>query len=151
MPGAPNDPAPTMHCGTLYRVTRHLFVYGTLLSGLRALPGWTARCRARRVGEGTICARLYDLGRYPGAVAASGGQDRVHGEVYALAEPEAALRLLDDYEGCDPARPEVSLFVRSIVSATMGDGRRRQAWAYFFNGDVSRAWPIAGGDWRKRR
>ena len=43
-------------------------------------------------------ARLYDLGRYPGACDPDGEEDIVHGEVVLLADPRA-LAWLDDYEG----------------------------------------------------
>jgi gamma-glutamylcyclotransferase (GGCT)/AIG2-like uncharacterized protein YtfP len=66
---------------------------------------------------------LYDLGRYPGVMRDSKSR-RVYGELYEIPDDAAdrALDALDQYEGSE--------FVRRRVFVTMGDGRRRGAWAY---------------------
>ena len=99
-------PAPA--CANSERMTaetsRYLFVYGTLMSGARGALGLEQRLRLAResdsLGPASLhFARLYDLGRYPGAAISDGEEDIVHGEAVLLADPDAALAWLDDYEG----------------------------------------------------
>ena len=82
---------------------QNLFVYGTLMSTATGALGRDMRLRLRRearlLGAATMPGRLYDLGRYPGLVAATETADVVHGEVLALVDPAATLPWLDDYEG----------------------------------------------------
>ena len=76
----------------------HLFVYGTLLSSAGHPMGARLGREARLIGEASIRAALYSLGRYPGLVEAADRGKRVHGEVYALNSPAASLAWLDAYE-----------------------------------------------------
>jgi gamma-glutamylaminecyclotransferase len=73
-----------------------LFVYGTLKRGCknhRHLAGQIYVGEARTVAG----YRLYDLGDYPGMVAAPDDTEGVTGELW-LAD-DAALARLDDFEG----------------------------------------------------
>jgi len=121
-----------------------LFVYGTLMRGLR--EDWRRRAGAEFVGRGTIRGNLYDRGEYPGAkvVGAEPGR-RVSGELYRLRHAELALRLLDKYEEFSPLEPKKSLFVRELVPVTLEDGRKKRAWAYLYNRGIAGAKLIATG------
>ena len=84
--------------------SRYLFVYGTLMSGARSALGTQQRLRLAQesdsLGPASLhFARLYDLGRYPGAAISDGEEEIVHGEAVLLADPDAALAWLDPYEG----------------------------------------------------
>ena len=125
-----------------------LFVYGTLLQGLR--DDVLKRVGAKLVGTGRIQGKLYDFGRYPGAKANIRRSDRVRGEVLRLPDPENALAILDEYEGVLPAAPAKSEFVRSAVRVVLDDGRQCQAWAYLYNRRVGEAKLIPSGDYRQR-
>jgi gamma-glutamylcyclotransferase (GGCT)/AIG2-like uncharacterized protein YtfP len=94
-------------------------------------------------------ASLYDLGDYPGArlISATSGEG-VSGELYRLRDSSLALRTLDKYEEFFPHEPRKSLFVRKRVSVTLEDGRRKRAWAYFYNRAVAGAKPIPSGRFR---
>ncbi len=105
---------------------------------------------ARLIGSGTIRARLYDLGPYPGVKASSESSDRVQGEVHRLLDPARALAILDRYEGLVPAAPARSEFARDVVSVTLDDGSKRQAWAYFYNRPVDERMLVPSGDYRQR-
>jgi gamma-glutamylcyclotransferase (GGCT)/AIG2-like uncharacterized protein YtfP len=113
--------------------------------------GWQDRLGAELVGQGSTCGRLYDLGGYPGATPDGGesGQ-RVKGELYRLGDPELAMRVLDEYEDFFPLHPEQSLFVRTLVLVTLENGRREDAWAYFYNRAVDETKLIPSGDYRDR-
>ena len=65
---------------------------------------WATRLRteARLIGAATIQGRLYRVSWYPGVVDSADPGQRVHGEVYALADPVKALAWLDAYEGIVP-------------------------------------------------
>ncbi|HEY6293969.1 MAG TPA: gamma-glutamylcyclotransferase family protein [Terriglobia bacterium] len=123
-----------------------LFVYGSLMQGLR--DDLLQKVRAKFVGAGTIQAKLYDLGRYPGAKPSTKTAERVRGEVHRLADPEAALEILDRYEEYFRGAPGKSQFVRQVVRVTLDDGGQQQAWAYFYNRPVDESRLIPSGDYR---
>lgn len=129
----------------------HLFVYGTLLSGV-ATPAMAAlMARMQFVGPATLPGRLYDLGPYPAVVPDSESSDSVRGELYAVPRDAALFPLLDQYEGHFPDRPAQSLFRRVRAGVTRGDGQPVTAWVYVWNRDIGTAKPIPEGDFRAAR
>ena len=117
---------------------RHLFVYGTLMRGSRSPYAKLLQARAHFVGEASAPGRLYDLGRFPGAVFDARCRGRVHGELFRL-HGAALLVALDAYEGCGGLGTKPDLFYRDIVEAQLACGGRLAAWTYSFAGHV--AWP----------
>ena len=106
---------------------------------------------AELVGRGSINAKLYDLGDYPGATPDDGNHRQyVTGELYRLSDPELATRILDQYEEFLPSQPDESLFVRALVVVTLESGRKENAWAYFYNRAVDEARLIPSGDYRDK-
>jgi len=75
----------------------HLFVYGTLKSGMVPAVAGTLLREAERVGEGAIRGTLYDVGDFPALLL--GGDDEVRGEIWRC--PSGLLPLLDQYEAVD--------------------------------------------------
>jgi gamma-glutamylcyclotransferase (GGCT)/AIG2-like uncharacterized protein YtfP len=71
---------------------------------------------------------LYDLGSYPGIVLDS--RDSVVGEIYSI-DPHVLARL-DVLEG------EGVLYLRKKVIVAQNTGERIKAWAYIWNGSISR-------------
>lgn len=120
-----------------------LFVYGTLRRAWKHPMHGVLRAHAVLVGAGTFQGKLYDLGRYPGAVASGAGADRVRGEIYALKNPCAAFRALDAYE--DRA------FRREKVGVRRADGTRMRCWIYLYARPVSGLPVIASGDFLRPR
>jgi len=90
------------------------------------------------VGRGRVQGRLLSLGSYPGLVE---GTDSVQGELYRLDRPEV-LADIDREEGYN--------FERRTTPVRRADGRRAQAWAYWYRGPRTRALAIPEGDWRTR-
>ena len=120
-------------------VTTYLFVYGTLRRrALEPAHELLAR-RATLIGTGFFRGKLYDLGRYPGALASRDQSDRVLGEIYRLRRATAILQRLDDYEG--------ELFKRRRMPIRFGAGKKSFAWVYLYRGQVKEAEWIRSGDY----
>ncbi len=129
--------------------TSRLFVYGSLMRGQEAHRLLVGVRGARRVGRGWIGARLYDLGRYPGAMRDVGG--RVYGELWEMDSRAGALASLDRYEGVDRRAVSASVFVRRRASVALSNGRIVRAWAYFLRRAPATVALIESGDWRYTR
>jgi gamma-glutamylcyclotransferase (GGCT)/AIG2-like uncharacterized protein YtfP len=133
-------------------ITPNLFVYGTLMSGATGALGRAERARlaaeARLLGPATMgAARLYDLGRYPGLAETGNTADTVHGEALALADPQATLAWIDDYEGFVPGDYNLSEYLRLVRQIRLAGGAELAAWVYIFRRDVAALRPITGGRW----
>lgn len=112
----------------------HLFVYGTLLSGIPSSMSKFLRRRATLIGKATVPGTLYDLGLYPGYVTT--GDGTVRGELYRLNEEnlDETLEMLDAYESVTGA-PEDE-YVRAEVRAKVGDGGTFRAMTYAYTKDT---------------
>lgn len=97
------------------------------------------RSHADLIGAGIFQGKLYDLGHFPGAVASHEASDRVHGEIYALSDPERTLRALDEYEG--------AAFRREKVTVLSDDGKKIRCWIYLYRRPPRRTTAIASGDY----
>ncbi len=126
--------------------TAKLFVYGTLRRGF-TLHRYLRKNGMRFLGKGNIRARLYDLGRFPGALPSQSSAGRVQGEVYELNNPEEQLRELDALEEFYPKQPEKNLFVRRLTDVKLESGQRCKAWAYFLAKRPANARPLPWGDY----
>lgn len=127
-------------------MTSYLFVYGTLR---RASGHPMARFlaeRARFVGEAKTRGKLYELGRYPGLVAAEDGS--VKGDVFELLDTET-LWELDRYENGDS--PRFVDFDRQEADATLASGETIRAWVYWYRGAVREEQRIVSGDYSVER
>ena len=135
--------------GSKPKSTPLLFVYGTLMRGFPQARKRMAR--AEFLGLGTIRARLYDFGKYPGVRLCNADPgERVRGELYRLRDSTAALRELDIYEQYFELAPRKSLFARKRTHVTLDDGRSRSAWVYLYNRTMAGAKRIPGGCYRNR-
>ncbi len=121
-----------------------VFVYGTLRKG-RSHHGVLSRLRAQWLGKGFVQGKLFDLGRYPGALPDHRPAARVYGEVYRLPSPGRALKVLDAFEGCSLMNPQ---FVRGQTTVALGDGRKLKAWIYWVHNLGVRGRRIFSGDYR---
>ena len=116
-----------------------LFVYGTLRKAFDHPMHRLLRAHANFVGTGTFQGKLYDLGRFPGAVSSNEPPDKVLGEIYRLRDAEETFRILDEYEG--------TAFSRNRVSMRNNDGKKIGVWIYLYNRRVSKARMIPSGDY----
>ena len=131
--------------------TRYLFVYGTLMSGARTALGTQQRLRlaaeSDSLGPASLpAARLYDLGRYPGAVFSAAIDDIVHGEVVLLADPAASLTWLDAYEGYVHGGDD-NEYDRIVRQVRLAGGETFDAWVYLLLAVPEHGREIVGGRW----
>jgi gamma-glutamylcyclotransferase (GGCT)/AIG2-like uncharacterized protein YtfP len=116
----------------------YVFVYGTLRQRDHPMRRVLDR-HGIYAGRGTFQGRLYDLGRYPGAVRSSGKRDRIVGEIYKLQRPIEALKVLDEYEG--------RLFLREAATISLKPAETITAWIYLYRGRVEQGRRIPSGDY----
>jgi gamma-glutamylcyclotransferase (GGCT)/AIG2-like uncharacterized protein YtfP len=124
-----------------------LFVYGTLRQAARHPMALFLRAHARSLGPARARGRLYDLGAYPGMVAARGDDEWVHGEVHQLSRPDETLAVLDRYEGCGPGVEPPRLYERRPAPVELATGEMRPCWVYFYLGPVAEEKRILSGDY----
>lgn len=130
--------------------TNRIFVYGTLRQGF-PLHRFLERSGARLLGSGSIAGNLYDLGEFPGALAASDPDAKVQGEVYELRDSDKQLRELDGIEEYNPEQPGNSLFVRRLAVVKLQNGASVRAWTYFLSRKPTNARRLASGDYAEAR
>ena len=123
--------------------TAYLFVYGTLRSQMNDPLHRLLERYAIFVGTGSFQGKLYDIGRYPGAIRSRRNTDCVIGEIYRLSEPRRALEILDEYEG--------HRFKRKRVTIIQEDGESITSWIYLYGRSVTRRALIRSGDYVQYR
>jgi gamma-glutamylcyclotransferase (GGCT)/AIG2-like uncharacterized protein YtfP len=124
-----------------------LFVYGTLLPSRVPAELREMLSMLRKVDSGSMPGYLYDFGEFPGAIYDQMTNPRVHGEIFELPTGSALLALLDEYEGCIPADPGASLFIREKRPIELANGSHLNCWVYLYNRDPGAAPLIPGGDY----
>ncbi len=117
-----------------------LFIYGTLLPGLRLQAEMQG---AEHRGPAQVAGRLVDVGRYPGLLH---GEGRVSGEVYRVSE--AQLARLDTVEDMVPGDRAASQYWREQVTVLAGALAGQRVWTYVYNRPVDGLVPIPHGDYR---
>jgi gamma-glutamylcyclotransferase (GGCT)/AIG2-like uncharacterized protein YtfP len=125
-----------------------LFVYGTLRSFVDIPMARRLRLKSRYLGLARIRGRLYDLGRYPGLVAARRSDEWVVGELYRLPAPYGLLRVLDRYEA-GPGGRERPRFARERTYASVAGRRELAVWVYYYRRPVRPCARISSGDYRR--
>ena len=131
----------------------YLFVYGTLREDVGHDMFRIVAANASRFGNATVCGSLYSLGDYPALVPNADASHVVKGELYRLhdATVQRTLDVLDEYEGLGPEEREPHAYRRELVSATLRDGRRYNAWAYVLNRSIEGLRRIESGDFAEWR
>jgi gamma-glutamylcyclotransferase (GGCT)/AIG2-like uncharacterized protein YtfP len=123
------------------------FVYGTLKVGRPLDRQQLAKARTS-VQEATIKGSIFSLGPYP--TIKLDGKGLVIGEVHTFPEKHVAgiLRMLDAIEGYSAASPELGLYNRHIVKATIdGSDEVVDAYVYEYNGEVGKERRLEAGVW----
>ena len=120
---------------TVMKRNELLFVYGTLQRG--HLMHDLLRPLARYVGKARVNGRLYDVGGYPGLVLEDTAGP-IEGELFHVARPGQAFRILDRYEGCRAPGAGTGEYRRVQCRVITEWGARTGAWVYEY------AWPVTG-------
>ena len=118
-----------------------LFIYGTLMPGLRLAAQMEG---AEHLGPATVSGRLVDVGRYPGLLH---GEGVVVGEVYRVSD--AQLARLDQVEDMVPGHRAASQYWREQVMVQDGALAGQPVWTYVYNRPVDDLTPIPHGDYRR--
>ena len=124
----------------------YLFVYGTLKKNNDPHSEFLFN-KLEYVGTGTIRAKLYDLGDYPGITESN--NTIVYGELYQILDIKN-LSKIDEYEETNPVDTLKGLYVRNLVQVNMDDGSNVQAFAYFYNKNIEHEKEIPSGRWDTR-
>jgi gamma-glutamylcyclotransferase (GGCT)/AIG2-like uncharacterized protein YtfP len=123
----------------------HLFIYGTLMPGLRLEAEMHG---ARFVGSAQVPGCLVDVGRYPGLLLdLPTGDGAVTGEVYEVDDVQLAR--LDGVEGVVPGDRDASQYWREEVTVLSGPLQGQTVQTYVYNRPVDGCTPIAHGDYRR--
>ena len=128
-----------------------IFVYGTLVSSHGHPMGSRLRQEALLVGPAQVAGRLHRISWYPGLRPAEAATDRVHGEVYKLADPKAALAWLDEYEGIAPGAASVAkpdMYARVVCPATTTVRTTIDCWLYLYQLPAAAGTWVPDGIWR---
>ena len=104
----------------------YLFVYGTLRNNYDLKLKNRVAKYLEYVGKAKIGARMYDLGKYPGAIKDKTSE--VIGDVFLILDVEKVLKYLDEYEGNEYERKKEKVKLRSKKIII--------AWMYWYKGVV---------------
>ncbi|OBQ55288.1 hypothetical protein VQ01_07335 [Tamlana sp. s12] len=127
----------------------YLFVYGTLLKGVKNDMSRFLVAHSQFVGTGSFQGKLYQVSWFPGAVVSSNTQEKVYGSVFKIDDFENVFKVLDAYEGITPVPSESDLFKRESVQARLDDGTPIETWVYLYNRSVNHLKWISSGDFLK--
>jgi len=127
-------------------INPNLFVYGTLMSTAGHRMGARLARESRLIGPASMQGLLYRIADYPGMTDAPTPQSRVHGELYALADPVPSLAWLDAYEGLTGGRQD-SEYRRVERLARLAAAGEVTAWVYLYQADPANLRLIADGRW----
>lgn len=119
----------------------YLFVYGTLRKELNHPIHRVLSMHAVEIGKGIFQGRLYDLGRYPGAVPSSDESERVTGEIYRIQQDKPVFEALDAYEG--------AAFTRERRFIALAGGKKIPCWIYLYTRPTAGRRFIPSGDYKK--
>jgi gamma-glutamylcyclotransferase (GGCT)/AIG2-like uncharacterized protein YtfP len=131
-------------------ISDRLFVYGTLMRGFDHPMAKLLSGNADFIGEARCQGRLYRIKHYPGLLLSDDPADIVFGELYRLRARDALLCEFDMYEACGEGFAEPTEYVRQMLSVTLADGAKSDAWTYVYNWPVSDQSRIASGRFMER-
>lgn len=117
----------------------YIFVYGQLRRGMNHPMQNLLVRHATYLGTGYFQGKLYDLGRYPGAVQSKSPKDRVVGDIYRLIESEQVMARLDEHEG--------RRFKRQEVVVRIDHEDQIKCWAYLYTRPTFGRAQIPSGDY----
>ncbi len=127
-------------------LTNALFAYGTLMRGesrFDSLKEYQIECALLSA----VFGRLVNLGSFPGMLPCEDRNSMVYGDFIKLGDFRSGIGRLDAIEGFRGYGQSGSLYSRRLSVVDMGDGRRRLAWTYIYQGYYGDV--IPSGCWRQ--
>lgn len=113
----------------------HLFVYGTLMSGLVTPIATYLKNNSAFLGEALLEGHLYDIGQYPGIIPQKGSNSWVQGHVFKLSNAQEMWPIVDRYEGIGPEFPKPMEYIRVEIPILL-EGSELTCWVYQYNYSV---------------
>ncbi len=123
-----------------------IFIYGTLHHSMGNRYSRFLERNAQYMGVATKKGKLFNIGRYPGAVKSHNPEDKIKGYLYSVEDIEHLLNTLDEYEGYDKSSPNQSLFKRERVLVEDKNNKKHLAWIYWYNKPTDEKKEIDRGD-----
>ena len=120
---------------------RHLFVYGTLMTGQTRFNQIEPFIES--IQPASVKGKLYHLVDYPGLKIGNG---LVHGELIEMSEHRKCLERMDQIEGFLGFGETESLYDRTIIQISTNEGTV-WAWTYVYAKDVDEDSLIISGRW----
>ncbi len=127
---------------------KHLFVYGSLLSGTQSQMAKFLLEGNEFVGETHLPGKLYDLGRYPGFIYDEKAPEMVYGHLFAILDPAHVFGVLDHFEGINHQEPIQSEYLRIQILHRF-EGREIEVHFYHYNLSPEGLPLITSGDYRE--
>jgi len=111
-----------------------LFTYGTLLSEFTNEAAVKLHQTATLIGKAHCNGKMYLIkNQYPGAVLSDIKSDLIHGEIWALSDPNATFFHLDKYEECSSWDPLPHEYQR-IQTQVFASNISYTVWIYEYIG-----------------
>ena len=126
-------------------INQFLFVYGTLLQAGNEFAKYLNQ-HCKFISTGKIKGRLYDIGEYPGAVIDNSERIYIYGNIFRMDDPDAILKVIDDYEGIGGLYSHPQEYIREQVDILTDNGNVR-CWVYIYNLPVDTYNQIPEGDY----
>ncbi len=124
-----------------------IFVYGTLRKEFDHPIHTSLSGSMDYMDKAYFRGILYEVGKFPGAVAVSDTERRITGELYRIKKPSKLFAVLDTYEGYHSGFPAKSLFIRVKKKVQLITGKSVHAWIYLYNRPVEKLSEIKSGDY----
>lgn len=128
----------------------YLFAYGLLRGEFDSPVADLMQQHAKRVGECTLRAQLFDIGGYPGVIKPNTDNQFVLGELFEIEDATALWEQLDAFEGISAEHTEPYEYKRALATVSLADGGERQAWVYWYQWPVDGKVRICSGDYLQR-
>lgn len=123
-----------------------LFVYGTLMSGIKTKITTELHRKSQFLGVGKISGKLFDLGHYPGLTYDPKSSSTVIGHILKLNDPNETLRFLDEYENVGERFGQVNEYKRVICPINF-EGEEIQCWTYLYQLPTKKLLEIKSGNY----
>ena len=132
------------------RSANKLFVYGTLRNDYGHKLYSLLKDNFELIGKGVIKGKLFDIGKYPGAIISNADNNKIVGEIYQVKDAaciDSVFKVLDKYEGYDVNDKFSSEYIRKRKLVKLKNGKKVLSWVYIYNKPIANKHLIESGDY----